>query len=53
MSKIELNISPTQVKTIEQILNRGNQVEIKKEKDKIVIVEIKRSVQSKEALING
>lgn len=52
MSKIELSISPNQVKIIEQIINRGNQVEIKKEKDQIVIIEIKRSVQSK-ALING
>lgn len=52
MSKIELSISPNQVKIIEQIINRGNQVEIKKEKDQIVFIEIKRSVQSK-ALING
>lgn len=53
MKKIqELNLSSTQIKIIEQILNRGNQVEIKKEKDQIVIVEIKRSVQSK-ALIIG
>ncbi len=53
MSKLELNISPIQIKIIEQILNRGNSVEIKREKDKLVIVEIKRSVQSKEALITG
>lgn len=52
MSKIELSLSPNQVKIIEQIINKGNPVEIKKEKDQIVIIEIKRSVQSK-ALING
>ena len=44
---MEVKISPLTLKsedieTIVHILNRGNQCEIKKEKDNIVIVEIKR-----------
>lgn len=32
---------------IKAILNRGNQVEIKKERENIVVVEIKRQVKEK------
>lgn len=32
---------------IKEILNRGNQVEIKKERENIVVVEIKRQVKEK------
>lgn len=40
-------IPPSIIDVIKDILNRGNQVEIKKEKDKVVVVEIKRQVKEK------
>lgn len=51
-----MRIKPTSlssyvIEAITNILNRGNQCEIKKEKDNIVIVEIKRSVVVKSPAI--
>lgn len=44
MPKIkETDFKPSHLALICDILNRGNQAEIKKERDNVVIVEIKRS----------
>lgn len=34
------------VKTIEDIINRGNTAEIKKRKDDVVIIEVKKEIKS-------
>lgn len=39
------------VLAIETIIKRGNVAEVKKEKDNIVVVEIKRQVKNKTAII--
>lgn len=39
------------ISTIESIIKRGNVAEVKKEKDNIVVVEIKRQVKNKTAII--
>ncbi len=39
------------IETIIHILNRGNQCEIKKERDNIVIVEIKRCAIAKKPIV--
>ena len=39
------------VLAIEAIIKRGNVAEVKKEKDNIVVVEIKRQVKNKTAII--
>ena len=39
------------IETIVNILNRGNQCEVKKERENIVIVEIKRFVATKKLAI--
>ena len=44
-------LSPLVIEAITNILNRGNQCEIKRERDNIVIVEIKRNVVVKNPLI--
>ena len=51
-----MKINPTtlnneDIETIIHILNRGNQCEIKKERENVVIVEIKRSVNVKKPII--
>lgn len=50
--KIQLQLTNSQKAIIEEILNRGNNAEIKVEKNQIVIVEIKRKVKLK-TLITG
>lgn len=40
-------------KQVCEIINRGNQAEIKRERDKVVIVEIKRKCLSKSDIDNG
>lgn len=47
----ELNFTPEIVTLITEILKRGNTVELKKEHDKLVVVEIKRQVKNKTAII--
>lgn len=44
-------ISKADIETIVGILNRGNQCEIKKEREAVVIVEIKRSAIVKKPII--
>lgn len=44
--------TPEQLDIIKQALKRGNTVELKKERDNLVIVEIKRQVKIKTS-ING
>lgn len=39
------------IQIIESILKRGNVAEVKREKDNIVVVEIKRQVKNKTAII--
>ena len=51
-----MKIKPTtlnneDIETITRILNRGNQCEIKKERDSVVIVEIKRYALLKKPII--
>lgn len=43
--------SPEVVDLIMQILKRGNTVEIKKENNKLVVVEIQRRVKNKTSII--
>lgn len=48
------NIKPQSddwIQIIESILKRGNVAEVKREKDNIVVVEIKRQVKNKTAII--
>ena len=46
-----ITLSRNDIDTITNILNRGNQVEIKKEKENVVIIEIKRYVADKRPII--
>ena len=46
-----LTLNSEDIETILRILSRGNQCEIKKEKDNIVIVEIKRFAVVKKPII--
>lgn len=46
-----VTLSKSDMETITNILNRGNQVEIKKEKENVVIIEIKRYVADKRPII--
>ena len=46
-----LTLSQEDIETITHILNRGNEVAIKKEKDNIVIIEIKRFVADKRPIV--
>ena len=43
-------LSQEDIETITYILNRGNQCEIKKERDNVVIVEIKRNALVKKPI---
>lgn len=48
------NQTPTNeewVQSVLEIIKRGNVAEVKREKDKIVIIEIKRQLKSKTAII--
>lgn len=47
-----MNISSLEVEIIESILKRGNTVEIKRERENVVIVEIQRKARIKTP-ING
>lgn len=50
----EMKIKPQSddwIQIIESILKRGNVAEVKREKDNIVVVEIKRQVKNKTAII--
>ena len=40
-------------KQVCEILNRGNEVHIKRERDKVVIIELKRKVISKNDITQG
>ena len=46
-----ITLSQTNIETIVEILNRGNQCEIKQERDNVVIVEIKRHAIVKTPII--
>ena len=46
----ELTFTPEMVEAIQHILKRGNSAEIKKENNKIVIVEIERRVKNKTSI---
>lgn len=46
-----LTLSRSDMETITNILNRGNEVSIKKEKENVVIIEIKRYVADKRPII--
>ena len=46
-----LTLSQEEVKLITDILNRGNQCEIKRERENIVIVEIKRNALAKKPIL--
>jgi len=48
-----VSLSKHDIETIVHILNRGNQVEIKKENSNIVIVEIKRYVADKRPIVEA
>ncbi len=48
----KLIITPAALEMIAKIIKRGNSAELKKENNKLVIVEIKRKVQTKTS-ING
>lgn len=50
--KIKLNFTEEQIKIIEDIISKGNQAEIKREKDQIVIIEIKRQLHLKQPIIS-
>lgn len=39
------------IKAITDILNKGNQAEVKREKDQVVVVEVKRKALSKTEII--
>ena len=47
-----LTLNHEDIETIVHILNRGNQCEIKKERENIVIVEIKRNIYTKKPIIS-
>ena len=52
MSKINPStLSQEDIEIITGILNRGNQCEIKKERENVVIVEIKRSALLKKPIV--
>ena len=46
-----ITLDKNDIETITNILNRGNQVEMKREKDNVVIIEIKRFVATKKPII--
>lgn len=46
-----ITLSTNDIKTIVDILNRGNQCEIKKERENVVIVEIKRNALVKKPIV--
>lgn len=46
-----ITLNNDDIETITHILNRGNQCEIKKERENVVIVEIKRSAITKKPII--
>lgn len=46
-----VTLSRNDVDTIINILNRGNEVQIKKERENVVIIEIKRYVADKRPII--
>lgn len=46
-----LTLNDEDIATIIHILNRGNEVNIKQERDKVVIIEVKRFVADKRPII--
>lgn len=46
-----LTLNDEDIATIIHILNRGNEVNIKQERDKVVIIEVKRFVAEKRPII--
>ena len=44
-------LSKSEIETIVDILNRGNQCEVKRERETVVIVEIKRSAIVKKPIV--
>lgn len=46
-----ITLNKEDIETIIHILNRGNQCEIKKERENIVIIEIKRYATTKKPII--
>lgn len=46
-----ITLSHADIETIVNILNRGNQCEVKKERDTVVIVEIKRNAVVKKPIV--
>lgn len=50
---MEVTIPNETLDLISRILKRGNSVELKKEKDKLVVVEIQRQVRTKQTFATG
>lgn len=44
MSKSKIKLSEEAIRTMEQILSRGNSVELKPRKDDIIVLEVKRKL---------
>lgn len=48
---MKINLNRETIELIENLLNKGKQLEIKREKDNIVIIEIERQVKIKSPVI--
>lgn len=50
MGEKSIKVKPELVGAIEKILNRGNSVEIKKRKDDVIVLEVKREINNRQPL---
>lgn len=50
MSKKNIKLRPEALDAIEKILSKGNSVEIKRRKDDVIILEVKKEINNKQPL---